>query len=142
MIFCVCLEELISSKWLLSCIVTRKRGDYKVSEIGDRAKDLFRGKDKLHCAQAIFKTFQYISGMTDEDIAGYANAGGGKAPGGVCGALYAAQVLLDDDQLTFQLASQFNGSAGASTCKPIRKKKIMSCKDCVAFAAEFVEKHL
>jgi hypothetical protein len=113
-----------------------------VSEIGDKAKGLFHGEDKLNCAQAVLKVFQPCTDVTDEDIASYANAGGGKAPEGVCGALYAAQVLLDDNQLTTQLRRQFDESAGASTCKPIRKKKMMSCKDCVAFAAEFVEKHL
>lgn len=113
-----------------------------MEDAATRARDLFHGKDKLNCAQAVLKTFQPFADVTDEDIASYANAGGGKAPEGVCGALYAAQVLLDDDQLTLQLRRQFDESAGASTCKPIRKKKIMSCKDCVSFAAEFVEKHL
>ncbi|MFC2149719.1 C-GCAxxG-C-C family (seleno)protein, partial [Candidatus Auribacterota bacterium] len=62
----------------------------------ETAKSLYHGKDKLNCAQAILKAFQPATGMTDEVIASFKSAGGGRAEGGVCGAIYAARQVVTD----------------------------------------------
>ena len=59
-----------------------------------RAKENFTGP--LNCAQAVAVTFQVLSGLTPEDIENHRHSGGGRAPGGLCGALYAALELLPD----------------------------------------------
>jgi len=60
------------------------------------AKMLFHGKDKLNCAQAVLRTFQAEFGISDQEIGSAANAGGGRAEGGACGALHASRILLND----------------------------------------------
>lgn len=107
----------------------------------DEAKALFHGKDKLNCAQAVLKAFQTESGMSDEDIASAADAGGGKAEGGLCGALYATKLLLKNPAIQERFERDFETRAGALVCKEIRKLKQLPCRDCVALAAELFEKH-
>ena len=113
-----------------------------MKDIEKKVRSYFRGKDKLNCAQAILKAFQPVSGMDDEEIASYAKAGGGKAPEGYCGALYAAQRLIQDDALESELKAEFNLSAAGTTCKVIREQKKLSCADCVVRAAVFVNHHV
>ena len=102
----------------------------------------FRGKDKLNCAQAVLTAFQPASGTSDGEIAAFKTAGGGKAPGGVCGALYAARHLLQNLELAAELEAAFEREAGSVRCKTIRKLKRLACGDCVALAARFLQDHL
>ena len=103
---------------------------------------LFRGTDKLNCAQSILKAFQPAFGTADDEIAAFKTAGEGKTPGGVCGALYAATYLLGSPELAGELDAAFEREAGAGHCKKIRKLKKLTCGDCVALAARFLQDHM
>ncbi len=111
----------------------------RMDEVTTRA--LFRGKDRLNCIQAMLKAFQPVSGVSDEVIGSFAKLGKGKVNGGVCGALYAAEFLLDDPDAVRDLEREFEAAAGSTICKRIRKGKKLSCGDCVALAARFVREH-
>jgi len=102
----------------------------------------FRGKHKLNCAQAILKAFQSVFGTSDDEIKTFKAAGGGKAPGGVCGALNAARHLLRNPVLARELDTAFKREAGSARCKKIRKLKKLACGDCVALAARFLQGHM
>ena len=54
--------------------------------------------ESLNCAQAILKGFQQEFGITDQEIEEFRNNGGGRAEGGICGALFAAEKLLRNCQ--------------------------------------------
>ncbi len=101
----------------------------------------FGGKDKLNCAQAILKAFQPAFGTSDAEIEAFKTAGLGKAPDGVCGALYAAKHLLGNPELAGKLDTAFERQAGAVQCKKIRKLKKLVCRDCVALAARLLQDH-
>ena len=105
------------------------------------AKALFRGEDKLNCAQAVLKAFQAVSDRSDDDISTAAAAGGGKAEGGLCGALHAARVLLDDPAILQSLERDFEAQAGSLLCKQIRKLRELPCRECVALVARVLEQH-
>lgn len=48
----------------------------------------------LNCAQAVLKGFQNEFQISEKEIEEYRAWGGGRAEGGVCGALFAAERLL------------------------------------------------
>ena len=107
----------------------------------DEARALFHGKDKLNCAQAVLKAFQAESGMSDSDILAFASAGGGRGEGGVCGALLAASALLQQSAVLQDLERDFETEAGSILCKGIRGLNRLPCRECVALAAGFLERH-
>jgi len=108
----------------------------------EQALHYFRGEKKDNCAQALLKAFQKECTIDDELIAKAKGWGGGRAPDGLCGALYGAQLLFNDDAVRSALARAFGEAAGDILCKPIRKAKTMSCKQCVAHAATIAQQHL
>jgi len=70
-----------------------------------------------------------------------AGCGGGKAPGGLCGALHASCTLAGDAAAD-QIKSEFSKkSGGLLTCRAIRAAKRLTCNECVGLAAELLEKH-
>ena len=96
----------------------------------------------LNCAQAVATAFQCVSGLTTERIANQAHSGGGRAPGGICGALHAALEVLEKDVDREALAAEFAEIAGSSLCREIRKTKQTSCAGCVETAATLLVNHL
>jgi len=103
----------------------------------EEAKSLFHGVDKLNCAQAILKTFQKECDVSDEMIADYKAFGGGRAEGGVCGAIYAAMNLADDKHKA-DMEAKFTEAATYMGCQDIKKSQSLSCPDCVAEAAQIL----
>ena len=106
------------------------------------AATLFRGPEKYNCAQAILRTFQKCFSVRDEEIIAARAMGHGKVPGGVCGALYAGQWLLNDERKAEELTRNFRSLAGSSKCKKILKLKHLSCKECVALTARLLDGYL
>lgn len=112
-----------------------------------KARDFFH--DPIHhynCAQAILKAFQEKYNLPDKIIIDFAKYGGGRAPEGLCGALYAANYLIlnipalsqHSPKLYQTLCAAFSAKASAITCKEIRKAKQLSCEGCV----DLVDAHL
>ena len=101
-----------------------------------KAVQHFHGPEKYSCAQSILKAFEgYCEAIDDETIAAFKNFSGGRAEGGLCGALFAAEQLVDDAESIQLLRQRFLDAAGSVTCREIRKLKRCSCEQCVELAA-------
>ena len=96
--------------------------------------------EKLNCAQAVLKGFQQEFSIADQEIEDYRAWGGGRAEGGMCGALFAAERLLRQAGKA-SVAAEFAGLAGDTGCVNIKKGKF-PCVDCVRVADELVEKRM
>jgi len=109
------------------------------------AKDYYlgkNGKQRSNCAVA-------IANAVEEKYPGKANPlefsayGGGNAPGGLCGALYAAKTIVKNSENGVNLLEeQFQARGGALTCTEIRMNRKLPCAGCVDLASEVLEKHL
>ncbi|MDP8262435.1 MAG: C-GCAxxG-C-C family protein [Candidatus Ancaeobacter aquaticus] len=108
----------------------------------DVARELYHGEERLNCAQAILKAFQPVTGMPDDIIASFKAFGGGRAEGGVCGALYAAQRFVSDPEALRELDKMFEVEGGSTLCRPIRQEGRLPCRECVGLAARFVKDNL
>ena len=99
-----------------------------------KAHALFTATPKRHnCAQAV------LAGCdgAEEDVAQMATCGGGRAPGGLCGALYAAIRLCPEHADAIREA--FAREVGATTCRDIKSTAHTPCPVCVETAAKLVE---
>lgn len=95
-----------------------------------------------NCAQAIQKGLQNVTGLSDEEIeAEYRSKGGGRAEGGLCGALYSANRILEAKGLQ-PISNEFEAEAGAITCKALKGELKFPCINCVRLAEELAEKKL
>ncbi|MFA6143128.1 MAG: C-GCAxxG-C-C family protein [Candidatus Omnitrophota bacterium] len=110
----------------------------------DKAKAHYTGKNqskRLNCAQAIIASYMDKFAMDEKTINVFGSYGGGKAPGGECGALYAAKFMLKDkhpDKIK-DCEAAFSSFAGSTKCKEIRTLKKLPCLGCVEKAAEFID---
>ena len=94
-----------------------------------------------NCAQSVLMGFQHQFNLPESLITDFKNYGGGKAPNGICGALYAANYLLSLRNLP-PVSKEFSLRVGASTCKQIKGETHTLCLDCVQMADSLVESHL
>lgn len=99
----------------------------------EKALSLFRQPPRhLNCAQTICAT------MGREDLVeAMQNSARGKAPGGTCGALYAAMTLCPDRAQ--ELHAAFTGELGANTCATL-KGAGTPCPRCVLTAVRLLTK--
>ncbi len=87
---------------------------------------------RCNCAQSV------AAGAGREDlIPEMASMGGGRAPEGRCGALYAALQLLPEARRDAAVAA-FCAKVGSDKCREIKAGTGPSCLDCVRFASELV----
>ncbi|WP_185957550.1 C-GCAxxG-C-C family (seleno)protein [Saccharicrinis carchari] len=100
------------------------------------AEQLFHGAEGYNCAQAILKTFQKEFEVDEQAIVAAARNGGGRAEGGLCGALYAAHQLLGDNPLQQKIDMDFIAKGSSVRCREIRTERRLSCKQCVSLAAQ------
>lgn len=101
------------------------------------ASDFFRTEEKLNCAQAVLRYFD----CPPEKIAEFREFGDGRAPGGLCGALYAAKIVLNDEEKFAELCREFGEKTqGALTCREIKGGSGFPCEACVNLAASLAEK--
>lgn len=93
-----------------------------------RASELFAAVPRQHnCAQAV------MAGCGDPDrVADMADCGGGRAPGGLCGALHAAMLIRPDRAEA--LSRAFAEAVGDTTCRGIKTGPKTPCAVCVATA--------
>lgn len=103
--------------------------------IADLAETLHSQKPKKYnCAQAVAKAFN-----RDDLVEPLAICGGGQAPDGLCGALYAAMLILPESRQEV-MKQCFHQAAGDIQCRPIRQTGNTSCTQCVRIAAEIAER--
>lgn len=94
-----------------------------------------------NCAQAV--AFAWGSRHPERRgvEASYAGQGGGRAPGGLCGALHASCELAGVGAAEAIKKSFAEKTGGHLTCKAIRAAKTLPCSACVEVAAELLEQH-
>ncbi|MBF0618661.1 MAG: C-GCAxxG-C-C family protein [Candidatus Omnitrophica bacterium] len=99
------------------------------------------GFKKSNCAEAIAYAFQDKFKLSAEDLSRFVACGGGRAPGGVCGSLYAAQVILEKNhsQAAKDCAAALLARAGSIQCREIRALKKLPCVGCVEMVATHVD---
>lgn len=110
----------------------------------EKAKDYYlnkSGKGKLNCGQAVIAAFIDKFLLDENAIRLFAAYGSGRAPGGECGACYAAKFILKGNhpEKISQCEDAFVSKAGSTKCKEIRRLKKLPCVGCVETAAEFVD---
>ena len=104
----------------------------------EEVKRYFHGEEKFNCAQAVLKIMEEKYPNKAELIPAFKAFGGGRAPDGVCGALYGALELLPESE-HLNLRNEFCKSAGSEKCKAIKKLKQLSCPSCVEVAVDLVK---
>lgn len=99
------------------------------------------GHEKLNCGQSILNAFKERFPHDQGAIALFEKYGGGRAPGGECGALYAARTILEKHhpEKLKECEKYFSAVAGSSTCREIKSLRRLSCLGCVEKIAEFIE---
>ncbi len=106
------------------------------------AEKLFHGIEGYNCAQTIFKTFQKEFNIEDIIIKEAKQNGGGRAEKGLCGALYAAQKLIPNQDFIKIINNDFVNKGGSLFCRDIKKCKKLSCRECVKLATKCIQEHL
>lgn len=97
---------------------------------------------KGNCAQSIAQAWSIKKNIDKNTDDIFVNSGGGKAVNGLCGALYAAIQIANTKNVKEMIINDFQQiSSGYTKCKDIRKNKSLSCIDCVAVAADLLEKY-
>ena len=113
-----------------------------INMIGKNARKRFLGQygERLGCAEAVAASFMEAVPVAELRAEDFADARGGKAPQGYCGALYAALTLAEKaaPHRVQEIKDFFLNHAGGLTCGEIRAQKRMTCADCVERAAELL----
>ncbi len=99
------------------------------------AVELYTATPKKHnCAQAVAEGCGH-----PELVAELAVCGGGKAPGGRCGALHAAMLLVPEAAEAIQC--DFVAQTHSDLCSDLKQLHRVSCPECVRIAADLVAKY-
>lgn len=103
----------------------------------NEALTYFKAVPKRHnCAQSV------AAGAKREDLVReLAACGGGRAPEGLCGALYAVLRLAPASEHG-RIRKAFAAKAGVETCRAIKTGGGFPCEECVRLAAELSEEFL
>ena len=105
------------------------------------AENFFHKKpDNLNCAQSILKAYQEEFSISESEIEAFKAYGGGKVEGGICGALFAAEKLIEKKGLKY-ISEEFENRVGSVLCKCIKARKY-PCSYCVQIADELVYEQL
>lgn len=94
-----------------------------------------------NCAQSVVHAWNAGNPSREKPIDRYADCGGGRAPGGLCGALHASCDLADSGSHEIIKKAFAERTGGNLTCREVRASRKLSCNDCVALAADLLEKH-
>jgi hypothetical protein len=119
--------------------MTRQKGERKVPIV--KSLSAYRN-EKKNCAQSILAGFRETCGVPDCEIDAARAHGGGRAEGGLCGALHAALRLSGKNEDGEYLQRQFVDKAGAEKCREIKQLKKISCEQCVELAATLLAKRI
>jgi len=104
-----------------------------------KATDTFHHPDFNHnCAQAVAYHWKELYPDTSV-VEKYVEYGGGRAPQGKCGALFAAMNASPDHAQ--EIEQEFFQQVGATTCREIKTVSKTPCLRCVEVADLLVEKY-
>lgn len=96
----------------------------------------FHGEHRYNCAQAVLVTYASTAGVDQACVTQFSQYGGGRAPGGECGALFTAKALVQDPAAKQEIEREFVGVVGTSQCREIRQGRLASCEQCVQAASD------
>lgn len=103
----------------------------------------FHAEHRGNCAMSVAYAFAKAKGLSEEEAIAKAQEfqgfGGGRAPEGLCGALYAAQTLNPDKKLEIEKVFK-EGAKNCTHCKEIRPNAIIPCNSCVELAGCALDK--
>lgn len=91
---------------------------------------------RYNCAQALCAAFN-----RNDLLEAMGNCGGGKAPDGVCGALYGALLIVPASRRT-ALKEAFRKETGAIYCLQLKKELRVPCVQCVSIAQRLAEREM
>ncbi len=94
----------------------------------------------LNCAQAVLYAYQTVYGDISMPVSEMKRFGGGRAPGGLCGALHAACTIAP--QKAEVLKSKFAARTGSTLCKELRGTSEHACRSCVSDSAQLLQDEL
>lgn len=101
--------------------------------VEEKALATFRtGPWFYNCSQAVCAALG-----RDDLLEAVSSCGTGKAPEGLCGALYGA-LLCVPDHAREKLKRRFVEKLGYSHCRELKREGCVSCRECVATAALLV----
>lgn len=102
------------------------------------------GSKRINCAEAIAGSFHRdIRPLEDKELKRFRKFGRGKAPGNACGAYYAAEYMISNEnpELLDSLRAHFTDETMFVECKAIRRGRTLSCEGCVNNIAEFLSRN-
>ena len=105
-----------------------------------KASETFRHPDYRHnCAQCIVYKWNKYFANNPQFVEASSGYGLGRAPEGMCGALYAAINALPNHK--DEILSAFKAKNGAPTCKKLKQELGVPCPTCVDVADDLIEKY-
>ena len=109
--------------------------------IAETAKN-FHAEHRGNCAMSVAYGYARATGKPESEAVASAEMfrafGGGKAPDGLCGALYAAKMMQPDHA---DAVEEFfkRGAQGFTKCREIRPAAVIPCNRCVELAGEALD---
>lgn len=94
---------------------------------------LSKFRKPYNCAQTVYAAFK---GGDAEGLEELSKCGGGKAPEGLCGALYSAVKLCPG--AADKIREEFSEATGSQFCREIKTVYRTPCEKCVEVAAKLV----
>ena len=102
----------------------------------------FHAAKRGNCAMSVAYGYARATGKSEAEAVDAAemfrNFGGGRAPDGQCGALYAAKMMQPDHADAIEEFFK-RGAQGFTKCQEIRPNKVIPCNRCVELAGEALD---
>ena len=102
----------------------------------------FHAEHRGNCAMSVAYGYALATGKSKAEAVASAEMfrafGGGKAPNGACGALYAAKMMQPDHADAIEEFFK-RGAQGFTKCQEIRPNKVIPCNRCVELAGEALD---
>jgi hypothetical protein len=99
-----------------------------------------RPPERLNCAQSVLYAYHRASGDTTISLLDKKAFGGGRAAGGLCGALHAACTITPEK--AERLKTRFAEKSGPVVCREMRRANQHPCEVCVSEAAQLLQHEL
>ncbi len=99
-----------------------------------------RPPERLNCAQSVLYAYRETTGDKGVSISDMQAFGGGRAPGGLCGALHAACTVAPHK--AERLKARFAAITGSVFCRELRQANQHPCEVCVSESAHLLEEEL
>jgi hypothetical protein len=95
-----------------------------------------RPPQRLNCAQSVLYAYQQVAGVNSIPLSDMKSLGGGRAPGGLCGAVHAACVVAPSRAES--LKKRFAEITGSIYCAELRSAAEHPCEVCVSESARLL----